>query len=67
MDAMLVGYTRHDHKHAACNRERAAAEEPVSSSDEVEARMSVDGSAQEDLFGDNQTQDLLQVRVSEMQ
>jgi hypothetical protein len=40
----------------------AAAEERVSSSDEVEARMSVDWSLQEDLFGDNQAQDLLQVR-----
>ncbi len=40
MNKMLVGYTRHDHKDAACNRERAAAEERVSSSDKVEARMS---------------------------
>jgi hypothetical protein len=54
---MLVGYTRHDHKDAACNSERGLAEERVSSSDEVEARMSVDGSLQEDLFGDNQGSD----------
>ncbi len=33
MNKMLVGYTSHDHKDAACNRERAAAEERVSSSD----------------------------------
>ncbi len=58
MIVMLHGYTRHD---AACNSERAAAEERVSSSDEVEARMSVDWSLQEDLFGDNHTQDLPQV------
>ncbi len=62
MNKMLVGYTRHDHKDATCNRERAAAEERVSSSDEVEARMSINGSLQENLFGDNQAQDLLQVR-----
>jgi hypothetical protein len=34
----LVGYTRHDHKDAACNRAREAAEERVSSSDDIEAR-----------------------------
>jgi hypothetical protein len=54
MNKMLVGYTRHNHKDAACNSERAAAEEPVSSSQEVEARMSVDWSLQEDLFGNHQ-------------
>ncbi len=37
-------------------------EQTVSSSDEVQARMSVDRSLQEDLFGDSQAQDLLQVR-----
>ncbi len=62
MNKMLVGYTRHDHKDAACNRERVAAEERVSSRDEIEARMSIDWSLQEDLFGDNQAQDLQQVR-----
>ncbi len=62
MNKMLVGYTRHDHKDAACNCERAAAEERVSSSNEVKARMSIDGSLQEDLFGDHQTQDLQEVR-----
>ncbi len=55
MNKMLVGYIRHDHKDAACNREREAAEERVSSSNEVEARMSIDWSLQEDLFGNNQT------------
>ncbi len=62
MNKMLVGYTRHDHKEAACNSEHAAAEERVSSSDEVEAQISIDGSLQEDLFEDNQTKDLQQVR-----
>ncbi len=62
MNKMLVGYTLHDHKGAACNHERVAAEDWASSSDEVEARMSIDGSLQEDLFGDNQTQDLQQIR-----
>ncbi len=57
MNKMLVGYTRHDHKDAACNSERVAAEERVSSSDEIEARMSIDGSLQDDLFGDNQAQE----------
>ncbi len=52
----------HYHKDAACNSESAAAEERVSSSDEVEARMSINGSLQEELFGDIQAQDLLQVR-----
>ncbi len=54
MNRMLVGYTRHDHRDAACNREREAAEERASSSDDIEARMSVYESLQEDLFGDNQ-------------
>ncbi len=62
MNKMLVGYTRHDHKDAACNREREAAEERVSSSDDIAARMSVDGSLQENLFDDNQDQYLQQVR-----
>ncbi len=62
MNKMLVGYTRHDHKDAACSSERAAAEERESSSDKVEAQMSIDWSLQEDFFGDNQTQDLQQVR-----
>jgi hypothetical protein len=62
MNKMLVGYTRNDHKDAACNREHVAVEDRVSSSDEVEARMSIDGSLLEDLFGDNQAQDLQQVR-----
>ena len=62
MNKMLVGYTSHDHKDAACNSERVAAEERVSSSDDIEARMSIDGSLQEDLIGDNQAQDLQQVR-----
>ena len=44
MNKMLVGYTRHNHKDAACNREREAAVERESSSDYIEARMSVDGS-----------------------
>ncbi len=44
------------------NSEREAAEEAVSSSEEVEARMSIDWSLQENLFGNNQTQDLQQVR-----
>ena len=57
MNAMHVGYTRYDHKDAPCNRERVAAAERELSSDEVEAQMSVDGSLQEDLFGDNQAQD----------
>jgi hypothetical protein len=65
MNKMLVVYTRHDHKDAACNSERAAAEERGSSSDKVEARMLIDWSLQEDLFGDNQAQDLLQVRSNE--
>jgi hypothetical protein len=64
MNKMLVGYTRHNHKDAACNRGRVAAEERLSSSDEVEARILVDWSSQEDLFGENQTQDLLQVRCA---
>jgi hypothetical protein len=63
MNKLLVGYTCNDHKDAECNRERAAAEERVSNSDEVKARMSIDGSLQEDLFEDNQTQDLQQIRV----
>ena len=58
MNAILVGYTRHDHKDAPCNRERVAAVERELSSDEVKAQMSVDGSMHEDLFGDNQAQDL---------
>ena len=58
MNAMQVGYTRYDPKDATCNRERVAAVERELSSDEVEAQMSVDGSLQEDLFGDNQAQDL---------
>ncbi len=62
MNKMLVGYTRHDHKDAACNRERAAAEERASSSNEVKARMSIDWSLKEDLFGNNQAQYLQQVR-----
>ena len=53
MNKMLVGYTRHDHRDAACNREREAAVERESSSDYIEARMSVDGSLQENLFCDN--------------
>ncbi len=55
MNKMLVGYTRHDQKDAACNHERAAAEERVSSSNQVEAQMSINWSLQEDLFGDHQT------------
>ena len=62
MNKMLVGYTRHDHKDAACNRERDAAVERESSSDYIEARMSIDGSLQENLFCDNHDQDLQQVR-----
>ncbi len=62
MNKMLVGYTRHDHKDATCNRERAAAEEQVSCSDKVGARMSIDWSLHEDLFKGNQTQDLQQIR-----
>ncbi len=58
MNKMLVGYTRHDHKDAACNREREAAVERGSSSDYIEARMSIDGSLQEDLFCDKHDQDL---------
>ncbi len=42
--------------------QRVVAEERVSSSDDIEARRSIDGSLQEDLFGDNQDQDLQQVR-----
>ncbi len=57
-----MGYTRHDQKDAACNHKRVEAEERVSSSDEVDARMSIDGSLPEDLFEDHQTQDLQQVR-----
>ena len=53
MNAMNVGYTRYDHKDAPCNRERVEAMERESSSDEIEAQMSVDGSLQEDLFGYN--------------
>ncbi len=48
MNQMFVGYTRHDHRGAACNREREAAVERESSSDYIEAQMSVDGSLQED-------------------
>ncbi len=59
---MLVGYTRHNHKDAACNRERVAAEELVSSSDKVETRMSIEWNLQENLFGDNQAQDRQQGR-----
>ncbi len=62
MNSILVGYTRHDHKYASCNRERAAAEERASGSHDVEALMSVDKIVQKDLFWDDQTQDLLQVR-----
>jgi hypothetical protein len=65
MNKMLVGYTRHDHKDAACNRERERREAVVereSSSDYVEARMSIDGSLQENLFCDNNDQDLQQIR-----
>ncbi len=62
MNKMLVGYTSHYHKDAACNRERVAAEERVSSSDEITARMLIDWSLQEDLFRDKQAQDLQQVR-----
>ena len=58
MNAMQVGYTRYDHKDASCNRERTASVERELSSDEVEAQTSLDGSLQEDLFGDNQAQDL---------
>ena len=43
MNAMQVGYTRHDFKDALCNRERVAAVERELSSDEFEAQMSVDG------------------------
>jgi hypothetical protein len=42
--------------------EYSKGKERVSSSDEVEARMLIKGTLQEDLFGDNQAQDLLQVR-----
>ncbi len=62
MNKMLVGCTHHDHKNAACNREREAAEERVSGSDDIEAQMSVDGSLQENLFDDNQDQYLQQFR-----
>jgi hypothetical protein len=37
MNKMLVGYTRHDHKDAACNRKCEAAVERESSSDYFEA------------------------------
>ena len=53
MNQMLVGYTRHDHRGAACNREREEAVKRESSSDYIEALMSVDWSLQEDLFCDN--------------
>ena len=59
---MLVGYTSHYHKDTACNSECEVSEERVSSSDDIEAQMSVDGSLQEDLFGDNHDQYLQQVR-----
>ena len=57
MNAMHVGYTRYDHKDAACNRERVGAVERELSSDEIEAQTSVDGSMHEELFGDDQAQD----------
>ena len=57
MNAMHVGYTRYDHKDAACNRERVGAVERELSSDEIEAQMSVNGSMHEELFGDDQAQD----------
>ena len=57
MNAMQVGYTRHNHKDAPCNRERVAAVERELSSDEVKAQISVKGSLHEDLFGDKQAQD----------
>ncbi len=42
---------------APCNRERVAAVERDLSSDEVEVQKSVDGSLNENLFGDNQAHD----------
>ncbi len=60
--SMLIGYTRHDHKDAACYSEREAAKERLSSSNDIEAQMSVDGSLQENLFDNNQDQYLQQVR-----
>ena len=57
MNAMHVGYTRYDHKDAACNRERVGAVERELSSDNVDAQMSVDGSMHDNLFGEDQAQD----------
>ena len=56
INAMQVGYTRYDHKDAACNRERVEVVERELSSDDIEAQMSVDESMQEELFGDYQAQ-----------
>ena len=56
---MFAGFTRFNHKNAQRNQERAASVERESSSNEVEARMSVDWSIQENLFGEHQAQDLL--------
>ena len=53
MNAMLVGFTRYEHKNLQHNKERAASVERESSSDEVESRTSVDGTMTEDLFDDS--------------
>ena len=55
---MLVGLRLFDHKDAQCNQERAASVERESSSNEVEARMSVDRSIQQNFFYEHQAPDL---------
>jgi hypothetical protein len=58
MKGIDAGYTRYDHKDAPYNLQCVAAVERESSSYDVEAQLSVDWSLNENLFGDNQAQDL---------
>jgi hypothetical protein len=57
INAMLVGYIRHDHKDAPCNRKGVAATERKLSSDKVEGQMSVNWRLNKNLFHDNLVQD----------
>ena len=60
INAMMVGLTCHDYDHLERIREREAFVERESSSDEVEARTSINGSLTDDLFGTTDIQKALE-------
>ena len=63
MYAMLIGMTLSDHPSLRCKGVSAASVERASSSYEVEAQTSVDGSLTEDLFDTTDIQKVLAARA----